>query len=374
MQPISWRAKANGGLEINPNFCFTVHMVERAWRNSFGAASLALLLVFFAACTTVPEIGRSQFNIISPSMERSMGRDAFTRMKATTPFSKDTNASAMLQRVGQRIAAVADLPKAQWEFVLFSQSQANAFCLPGGKVGVYTGILPITQNEAGLATVLAHEVAHAVAHHGSERISRVIAIQGVGIALISSMNDVDASTKNLLYAAYGLAATIGTEIPHSRLQENEADEIGLIYMARAGYDPEEAIEFWERFAEFNKQRNSSTPWFLRTHPLDEQRIENLKRLMPKAKLQYRPRPIDEGPTVTVPKQTKPTMPKTVTLIAPASGVAKTVPWVPALTLYSARRKAGFNRVPNMATIDRGGRELTGKRGSALQPGDVVRWK
>jgi hypothetical protein len=188
------------------------------------------------------------------------------------------------------------------------------------------------------------------------------------------MNDVDASTKNLLYAAYGLAATIGTEIPHSRLQENEADEIGLIYMARAGYDPEEAIEFWKRFAEVNKQKNSRTPWFLRTHPLDEQRIENLKRLMPKAKLQYRPRPIDAGPLATVPKQTKPTLPKTVTLIDPVSGVAKTVTWVPALTLYSARRKAGLNRVPNTATIDRGGRELTGKRGSTLQPGDVVRWE
>jgi len=335
---------------------------------------MGLLLVVFTACTTVPEIGRSQFNLISPSMERSMGRDAFTRIKANTPFSNDTNSTTMLQRVGRRIAAVADLPKAQWEFVLFSQSQANAFCLPGGKVGVYSGILPITQNEAGLATVLAHEVAHAVAHHGSERISRVLAVQGVGIALISSMNDVDASTKNLLYAAYGLTATIGTELPHSRLQESEADEIGLIYMARAGYNPEEAIEFWERFAESNNQKNSRMPWFLRTHPLDAQRIDNLKRLMPKAKLQYRPRPIDEGTQATVPKQIKPILPKTVTLIDPVNGVAKKVPWVPALTLYSARRKAGLSRVPNTATVERRGRAISGKHGTALQPGDVVRWK
>ena len=240
-------------------------------------------------------------------------------------------------------------------------------------MGVYSGILTITQSEAGLATVLAHEVAHAGAHHGSERISRVIAIQGLGIALISNVNDMDASTKNLVYAAYGLATTIGTELPHSRLQESEADEIGLIYMARAGYDPEEAIEFWERFAENNK-KNSSTPWFLRTHPLDEQRIENLKRLMPKAKLQYRPRSIDEGPQSTVPKQIKPILPRTVTLVDPMSGVAKKVPWVPALTLYSARRKAGLNRVPNTATVERRGRVISGKRGTALQPGDVVRWK
>jgi len=367
-------AKVNGRLEKNPYFGFTTLMVGWTWRNRFGVAVMVLLLEFFTACTTVPEVGRSQFNLISPSMERSMGRDAFTQVKATTPFSNDANATAMLQRVGRRIAAVADLPKAQWEFVLFSQSQANAFCLPGGKVGVYTGILPITQNEAGLATVLAHEVAHAVAHHGSERISRVIAIQGLGIALISNMNDVDASTRNLLYAAYGLATTIGTELPHSRLQESEADKIGLIYMARAGYDPEEAIEFWERFAENNNKKNSSTPWFLRTHPLDEQRIENLKRLMPKAKLQYRPRPIGEGPQATVPKQIKPILPRTVTLIDPVSGVAKKVPWVPALTLYSARRKAGLNRVPNTATVERRGRVISGKRGTALQPGDVVRWK
>ena len=374
MPLLSWRAKANGGLENNQFISSNRYMVVRSWWNGFCGVVVMLLLGLSAACTTVPEVGRSQFNLVPPSMERSMGRDAFTRMKTTTPFSNDANATAMLQRVGRRIAAVADLPKAQWEFVLFSQSQANAFCLPGGKVGVYTGILPITQNEAGLATVLAHEVAHAVAHHGSERISRVIAIQGLGIALISNVNDMDASTKNLLYAAYGLATTIGTELPHNRLQESEADEIGLIYMARAGYDPEEAIEFWERFAENNNKKNSSTPWFLRTHPLDEQRIENLKRLMPKAKLQYRPRSIDEGPQSTVPKQIKPVLPRTVILIDPVNGTSKTVPWVPALTIYSARRKAGFNRVPATATIDRGGRELPGKRGTTLQPGDVVRWK
>jgi len=344
----------------------------------FGAkinsAVLALLLAGTVACTTVPETGRSQLNLISPSMERGMGRDAFTNLKASTSLSSDQNATAVLQRVGSRIAAVADLPKAQWEFVLFDNSQANAFCLPGGKVGVYAGILQITQTEAGLATVLAHEVAHAVAHHGAERISRVLVVQGIGLVVISQFTKMDATSKNALMIAYGLGTTLGSELPHSRLQESEADEIGLIYMARAGYDPEEAIEFWERFAEFNKQKNTSTPWFLRTHPLDEQRIENLKRLMPKAKLQYRPRPIDEDLPVTVPKQAKPTKPKMVTLIDPVSGVTKTVPWVPALTLYSARRKAGFNRVPTTATIDRGGRELVGKRGTTLQPDDVVRWK
>ena len=209
------------------------------------------------ACTTVPETGRSQLNLISPSMERGMGRDAFTNLKASTSLSSDQNATAVLQRVGSRIAAVADLPKAQWEFVLFDNSQANAFCLPGGKVGVYAGILQITQTEAGLATVLAHEVAHAVAHHGAERISRVLVVQGIGLLAISQFTKMDATSKNALIVAYGLGTTLGTELPHSRLQESEADRIGLIYMARAGYDPAEAVKFWERFAEYNRAQGGS---------------------------------------------------------------------------------------------------------------------
>jgi len=227
-----------------------------------------------------------------------MGRDAFTNLKASTPLSSDQNATAVLQRVGSRIAAVANLPKAQWEFVLFDNSQANAFCLPGGKVGVYSGMLPITQTEAGLATVLAHEVAHAVAHHGAERFSRQLS-HGLVMTLIANYAKADATTKNALMLAYGLGTTLGTELPHSRLQESEADRIGLIYMARAGYDPAEAVKFWERFAEHNRaQGGSRPPWFLRTHPLDEQRIEDLKRLLPEAQLQYRPRGKEDPPTTT----------------------------------------------------------------------------
>ena len=303
-----------------------------------------------------------------------MGRDAFTRMKASSPLSQDQNATAMVQRVGRRIAAVADLPKAQWEFVLFSNSQANAFCLPGGKVGVYSGLLPITLNEAGLATVLAHEVAHAVAHHGAERISRVLAIQGLGIAVISQMNNVNSNTRNLLYAAYGLGTTLGTELPHSRLQESEADEIGLIYMARAGYHPEEAIRFWERFAEHNRQQGSRVPWFLRTHPLDEERISNLRRLMPKALLQYRPRPAGEDPVVlpkVSPVDSK--SPKSIVIVDPTNGDRKEVEWKPGLTVYSACRSVGITRATE-AQIRRQGKSLPGKPATALQPGDVISWK
>lgn len=305
-----------------------------------------------------------------------MGRDAFTRMKASNALSQDQNASAMVQRVGRRIAAVADLPKAQWEFVLFESSEANAFCLPGGKVGVYTGLLPITQSEAGLATVLAHEVAHAVAHHGSERISRVLAIQGLGIAVISQMNQLNSNTRNLLYAAYGLGTTLGSELPHSRMQESEADSIGLVYMARAGYDPEEAVAFWQRFAEHNKQQGGNVPWFLRTHPLDQERIANLHKLMPKAKLQYRPRSSEEGlpsvPNLIAPPAKVAEQP-VVFLVNPDNQKRQQIPWKPGLTLYSARRSAGIGSAAE-ATIERAGKTLVGRTATALQPGDVVRWK
>ncbi len=303
-----------------------------------------------------------------------MGRDAFTQMKTKTPLSQDKNATAMVQRVGRRIAAVADLPKAQWEFVLFQNNQANAFCLPGGKVGVYTGLLPITKTEAGLATVLAHEVAHAVAHHGSERISRVLAIQGLGVAVISQLDNLNSNTRNLLYTAYGLGATLGSELPHSRLQESEADEIGLIYMARAGYDPEQAIGFWQRFSDYNKKKGSKVPWFLRTHPLDEQRIESLKRLMPKAKLQYRPRSEKETDSLKPKREPrKPAVKKTVVLIDPKDGSRRLVIWKPGITLYSARRSVNIVTASEPMIV-RDGKIFPGKPAAALQANDVVRWK
>ena len=332
-------------------------MLKEVGCEKYRGAVLALLLALFTACTAVPETGRSQFNLIPAVTERAMGRSAFTRIKASTPLSNDQEATAMLQRVGRRISAVAKLPNAQWEFVLFEKSQANAFCLPGGKVGVNTGILRIIQTEAGLATVLAHEVAHAVAHHSAERVSRMMAIQGIGIAVIANVNNVSAGTRNLLYAGYGIGTTVGSELPHGRAQELEADEIGLIYMARAGYDPAEALRFWERFIEHNKKKGSSVPWFLRTHPLDEQRIARIKKLLPVAMREYH--------SVTT---------RMVTLISPSDGEPTLVRWKPRLTLYSARRSAGLSQVPAEATIERKGKTLAGQSSTVLQAGDVVRWK
>ncbi len=251
-----------------------------------GSLTLALLAT---GCLTVPETGRRQVMLISSQQEMQLGFTAFSQMKKETPVSRDAALNAMVQRVGRRIAAVAELPGAQWEFVVFNSKEANAFCLPGGKVGVYSGILTITKDEAGLATVIGHEVAHAVARHGAERISEGLLLQTGGGLLGASLSTADPRTQVLVMTAYGLGAKVGRELPHSRAQESEADRIGLIYMARAGYDPEAAVGFWQRFSDFTRnQGGSGTPTFLRTHPLDTVRIQQIQQWMPEAKANYRP--------------------------------------------------------------------------------------
>ncbi len=250
---------------------------------------LFLSLLLFSGCLTVPETGRRQVMLISTSQEMQLGLSAFQQMKKETPVSRDPAVNAMVQRVGRRIAAVAELPGAQWEFVVFDSKQANAFCLPGGKVGIYTGILPITKDEAGLATVIGHEIAHAVARHGAERVSEGILLQTGGGLLGASLSSADPRTQVLVMTAYGIGAKVGRELPHSRGQESEADHIGLIYMARAGYDPEAAVGFWQRFADHSRsQGGGGTPAFLRTHPLDTVRIQQIQQWLPEAKANFRP--------------------------------------------------------------------------------------
>ncbi len=254
-----------------------------------GSLALAgLACALFSGCTTVGETGRKQLNFISADQEMQLGLASFDKMKKEVPISHDPAANALVQKVGKRIAAVAELPNAQWEFVVFESQEANAFCLPGGKIGVYTGILPITQNEAGMATVLGHEVAHAYAHHGAERMSESLGLEMIGQLFNTGVGKVDPKLQAVAQQTYGLGTSLAVALPHSRGQESEADHIGLRYMARAGYDPEEAVKFWERFAAFIKQSGGGgTPWFLRTHPLDETRIKQLKAWLPEAEAQYR---------------------------------------------------------------------------------------
>lgn len=250
-------------------------------------AIVLLSALLFTGCATVPETGRSQLNLISAAEEMKLGLTEFEKTKQSIPISKDAKAAAMVLRVGQRIAAVANLPNAQWEFVLFDSAEANAWCLPGGKVGVYSGILPITKDEGGLATVIGHEIAHATAHHGAERMSQLMAAQ-LGESAVGALTSGSSQlTQALVGQAYGLASQVGVLLPYSRKQEAEADYIGLLYMARAGYDPMAAVAFWERFSAYNEQHGGNREFsFLRTHPLDQQRIQNLKAKMPQAQAEY----------------------------------------------------------------------------------------
>ncbi len=255
---------------------------------SFLFSCLFTSLLFCSGCQSVPITGRSQMILMSPQQEMQLGFSSFEQMKKETPISKDANANALVQRVGRRIAAVADLPGAQWEFVVFESPQANAFCLPGGKVGIYKGILPITKDEAGLATVIGHEVAHAVARHGAERVSEGMLLETGGKLLGSTVQSQDPRTQALIMAAYGFGSQVGRTLPHSRSQESEADRIGLIYMARAGYQPDAAVDFWRRFAAYGQQNGAgNTPWFLSTHPLSETRIQQIQGWLPEARLQFR---------------------------------------------------------------------------------------
>jgi predicted Zn-dependent protease len=252
-----------------------------------GFIIVAGVLILGFACSTAPITGRHQLTgLVSSEQEMQLGLSEFDKLKKDTPISRDPAANALLQKVGKRIAAAAanDLPNAQWEFVVFESKEPNAFCLPGGKIGVYTAILPITRDEAGLATVLGHEVAHATAHHGSERMSQQMVAQGVGQVGSAYLSSSHPTLGPIVQAAFPAVAQVGVLLPYGRKQESEADQIGLHYMARAGYDPEAAVQFWERFSASMGANN--TPKWLRTHPVDSERIADIKQHVFEAKQEY----------------------------------------------------------------------------------------
>lgn len=255
----------------------------------FRALSIGGPILSLAGCTTVPVTGRHELDLVSADQEMALGLSSFDQVKKETPISGDPSFNAQVQRVGRRIAGIAgkDLPNANWEFVVFDSAEANAFCLPGGKVGVYRGILPITATDAGLATVLGHEIGHAVAHHGASRMSEAMLTQAGGQALSSSLSTSDPKYQSAAALAYGVGSKLAVELPYSREQESEADHIGLVYMARAGYDPKEAVAFWQRFMEFNNQNGGAgPPTFLRDHPVDAVRIKQLQGWLPEAQAEY----------------------------------------------------------------------------------------
>ena len=250
--------------------------------------SLITLAVLAAACYTVPETGRRGFSFFSPNQEISLGASAFEDIKRNEKISTDAAHNRRVQEVGRRIALQAEdhMPGVPWEFVVFDGDDTiNAFALPGGKVGVYTGLLNLAESDDELAAVIGHEIAHVTARHGTERMSRAMAMAAAGIGLGAAVSGRDEQTQTAVLIAYGLGSTIGVELPHSRRTESEADEIGILYAARAGYDPRGAVRFWERMMEVSAGR-ASPPEFLSTHPSDTTRINNLNRLMPQAMEEY----------------------------------------------------------------------------------------
>jgi predicted Zn-dependent protease len=264
-------------------------------RRLFVVLSATAALV--VGCQPAPITGRSQMMLVSEQQERQLGALAFRQVLSTEPLSHDDQAVALVEKVGRRIAHAAETPPPgiwqtphySWEFRTLARNEINAFCLPGGKIVVYSGILPIAQNEAGLAAVLGHEVAHALAHHGAERLSNQQAV-ALGTAATGALLAADPDTARVapqIMAALGVAATVGYLLPMSRTQESEADHIGLILMALAGYDPREALGFWERVR--SSTAHSQGPVWLNTHPADDTRIADIRALIPEAMRYYRPR-------------------------------------------------------------------------------------
>jgi predicted Zn-dependent protease len=266
---------------------------------------ICLLAPLLAACESAPVTGRSQLMLVSENEERQLGERAYVQLLSGEPQSHDDAANAVVDRVGRRIADAAEHPPTNlwkaphydWEFRTINKNMVNAFCLPGGKVAVYTGLLAIVRNDAELAAVLGHEVAHALARHSAERLSDqraataalTAAIVALAVAGASSRSTSPSTSMAMSVAAMaaGAGVTYGVLLPMSRKQESEADHIGLVLMARAGYDPHVAIVLWERLRSLNKGQNG--PQWLSTHPTDDARIADIRSWVPEAMKYYRPR-------------------------------------------------------------------------------------
>jgi predicted Zn-dependent protease len=256
---------------------------------------LSICLLFMTACSTVPITGRSQLNLIPGSSMLSMSLQQYDQFLKEHKVSTNQVQTQMVKRVGLRVQNAVEryfassglkeqLNNYKWEFNLVEDKQVNAWCMPGGKVVVYTGILPVAVDDAGLAVVMGHEIAHAIAEHGNERMSQGLLAQMGGTALSTALATKPAATQQLWMSVYGMGAQYGAIMPYGRMQESEADHLGLVFMTMAGYDPNVAISFWERMA---AQKGGKAPAeFLSTHPSDANRIANIKRLIPEVARQY----------------------------------------------------------------------------------------
>lgn len=258
---------------------------------------IAVVSVFlFQTCSSVPLTGRSQLNMIPSNEMLSMSYQQYDQFLKENKLSTNQSQIDMVKGVGVRIKNAVEkymadnklsdrLDGYKWEFNLVEDEQVNAWCMPGGKVVVYTGILPVTQTKEGLAVVMGHEIAHAIAEHGNERMSQQLLQQVGAVGLMVAMKDEPAQTQAIWLSVYGVGTTVGIMLPYSRTQESEADHLGLIFMAMAGYDPHTAPEFWKRMAA--GKQGGSPPEFLSTHPSDETRIKDITEWIPEAMKYYK---------------------------------------------------------------------------------------
>lgn len=257
---------------------------------------LTTIVILFQACSVVPLTGRKQLSLLPESEMISMSLTNYSDFMKENPVVTDKNKSDMVKEVGSNISAavikyftdnnlISRLDGYQWEFNLVNNdSIPNAWCMPGGKVVVYSGILPYTQDRNGLAVVLSHEIAHAIARHGNERMSQQLLTQYGSVALNEIIKEKPEQTRNIFNSAYGIGSQFGLMLPYSREHELEADKLGLIFMAMAGYDPQSAVGFWERMSSMGGDK---PPEFMSTHPSDANRIRKINEAMPEAMKYYK---------------------------------------------------------------------------------------
>lgn len=258
---------------------------------------LPISILFIFACSQVPITGRNQLNIIPSSQLQELSHSQYQSFMKEHRVSDNDEWVSMVRRVGNSISAAVEdylretgnrerADEFSWEFNLVDSDEMNAFAMPGGKVVVYEGIVEMVDgDEAELATVMAHEIAHVIAEHGNERMSQQLLTQLGGTALNVALSEKPEQTQNLFMTAYGMGAQVGVLLPFSRTHESEADRLGLIFMAKAGYDPRQAVEFWDKMRA--RSGGASPPQFLSTHPAHEDRIEDIRRHMPQAMGYYR---------------------------------------------------------------------------------------
>lgn len=256
-------------------------------------AGTAAVLMFASSCSTVPLSGRNRISFVSESEMQTAAAQSYTTLLKSPETKVLNNADATrVKAIGQKIAtAVTQYMNAngyssqiagfKWEFNLIDSKEVNAWCMPGGKVAVYSGILPVTKDDAGLATVMGHEIAHAIAQHSSERASKAAVAEGVGSLVGAATGNKSEITKNVINQVYGIGAQGFYLLPNSRTQELEADHLGLIFMSMAGYNPSSAVGFWQRMAAVSSG-GSKPPEFLSTHPADGTRIAQIQKDLPEA--------------------------------------------------------------------------------------------